>query len=67
MKISELKKILDKVPDDFEIGFVLAERDLGILYPWSFDEIEYTDFDIGYSDKEINLYFEYELDYRKQK
>lgn len=67
MKVSEFKKILNKVPDDFEIGFVLAERDLGILYPWSFDGIEYTDFDIGRSDKVINLYFEYELDYRKQK
>ena len=62
MKVSELKKILDKVPDDFEIGFVLEERDLGILYPWRFDEIKYTDFDIGHSDKTINLYFEHELD-----
>lgn len=67
MTVSEFKKVLNKVPDDFEIGFVLAERELGILYPWSFDEIEYTDFDIGHLDKVINLYFEYELDYRKQK
>ena len=31
MKVSEFKKILDKVPDDFEIGFVLEEKDLGVL------------------------------------
>ena len=33
MTVSEFKKVLNKVPDGFEIGFVLAERELGILYP----------------------------------
>lgn len=52
MTVKELKKIIETLPDDFEI---VISADIGGDRPFNFRELEDISVDIGYSSKVVHF------------
>ena len=65
MKVSELKKALSYMLDEADVEFCLhslvPEEDLSQMtykYPYNLEELEYVDYDCGYSDSVFVIFLE---------
>ena len=64
MKISELKKLIENVPDDFEFEVNIRKqipserlKTMSYQYPWDTERLktDAKDYDIGWSEKKMNI------------
>ena len=53
MKLKELKKIIENLPDDFEIAI---SADIGGDRPFNFCELKDISVDIGYSSEVVHFF-----------
>ena len=53
MTVKELKKTIEKLPDDFEI---VISADIGGNRPFNFRELKDVSIDIGYSSKDVHFF-----------
>lgn len=53
MKVKELKSVIEKLPDDFEIDI---SADIGGDRPFNFRELKDISVDIGYSSKVVHFF-----------